>query len=110
MPADWLRIEDVEPWIGAMADPARLADSTAASRRYVEDRRSDLDLVASVDPPPDDVHLGAVLYAALIYQAKASPTGYAAFGDGAVDLPGVTDTQTYMRAMRLIGLRRPVAL
>jgi hypothetical protein len=110
MPADWLTADDVTAWVGPMADPARLADSTAASKRYVEDRRSDLDLVASPDPAPEDVKLGAVIYAALIYQAKASPTGYAAFGDGAVDLPGVTDQQAYMRAMRLIGLRRPVAL
>jgi hypothetical protein len=110
MPADWLKIEDVEPWIGAMADPQRLADSTAAARAYVEARRSELDLAGSVDPPPADVHLGAIIYASLIYQAKASPTGYAAFGDGAIDLPGVTDQQAYMRAMRLIGLRRPVAI
>ena len=109
MPADWLTTEEVQAWVGAMADPQRLADSTAASKRYVEDRRSDLDLAASVDPPPDDVHLGAVIYASLIYQAKVSPTGYAAYGDGAIDIPG-DNQQAYMRAMRLIGMRRPVAL
>jgi hypothetical protein len=92
-----------------MADPARLADSTAAAKQYVEDRRSDLGLVASVDPAPADVLLGTVIYASLIYQAKASPTGYAAYGDGAIDLPGDTQ-QAYMRAMRLIGMRRPVAI
>ena len=106
---DWITVDQVEPWIGAMADPARLADATAAAKRYVEDRRADLELVASPDAPPDDVHLGAIIYASLIYQAKASPTGYAAFGDGAIDLPGDSQ-QAYMRAMRLIGMRRPVAL
>jgi len=106
---DWITSDDVLPWIGAMADPARLADSTAAAKRYTEDRRSDLDLAASPDPAPEDVKLGTVIYASLIYQAKASPTGYAAFGDGAVDLPGDSQ-QAYMRAMRLIGMRRPVAL
>ena len=109
MPTDWITTDDVLSWIGPMADPARLADSTAASKKYVEDRRSDLDLIGSPDPPPDDVKLGAVIYASLIYQAKASPTGYAAYGDGAMDLPGDSQ-QAYMRAMRLIGARRPVAL
>jgi hypothetical protein len=109
MPADWITTDEVQKWVGAMADPDRLADSTDAAKRYVEDRRSDLDLVASPDPPPADVALGTILYASLIYQAKASPSGYAAYGDGAIDIPG-DNTQAYMRAMRLIGMRRPVAL
>jgi hypothetical protein len=109
MPADWITTDQVQAWVGPMADPVRLADSTDAARQYVEDRRSDLDLAASVDPPPADVHLGTIIYASLIYQAKASPTGYAAYGDGAVDLPGDSQ-QAYMRAMRLIGMRRPVAI
>lgn len=106
---DWITTADVEPWIGPMADPTRLADSTAAAKQYVEDRRSDLALEASPDPAPADVKLGAVIYASLIYQAKASPSGYPAYGDGAIDLPGDTQ-QAYMRAMRLIGMRRPVAI
>lgn len=110
MPADWITSDMVQSWIGPMVDPNRLEDSTAAAKRYVEDRRSELDLAGSPDAPPPDVLLGAVIYASLIYQAKASPTGYAAYGDGAIDLPGVTDQQAYMRAMRLIGMRRPVAL
>ena len=109
MPADWITTDDVLEWVGPMADATRLADSTAAAKQYVEDRRSDLDLVASPDPAPADVKLGTQIYASLIYQAKASPTGYAAFGDGAIDLPGDTQ-QAYMRAMRLIGMRRPVAI
>lgn len=109
MPADWITTDDVLEWVGPMADADRLADSTAAAMQYVEDRRSDLELAASPDPAPADVKLGATIYASLIYQAKASPTGYAAFGDGAIDLPGDTQ-QAYMRAMRLIGMRRPVAL
>ena len=109
MPVDWITTEDVEAWIGPMTDPQRLADSTAAAKKYVEDRRSDLDLIGSPDPPPDDVKLGAVIYGSLIYQAKASPTGYAAYGDGAIDIGG-DNQQAYMRAMRLIGMRRPVAL
>lgn len=109
MPVDWITTSDVEEWVGAMSDPARLADSTAAAKKYVEDRRSDLDLVGSPDPAPADVLLGTVIYASLVYQARSSPTGYAAYGDGAVDIGG-DNQQAYMRAMRLIGMRRPLAL
>ena len=106
---DWITTADVEAWIGAMTDPTRLADATAAAKKYVEDRRSDLDLIGSPDPPPDDVKLGAVIYASLVYQARVSPAGYPAYGDGAIDVPGDSQ-QAYMRAMRLIGMRRPVAI
>ena len=106
---DWITTEDVQSWVGALADATRLADSTAASKQYVEERRDDLDLAASPDPPPADVKLGAIIYASLIYSSRASPTGYAAYGDGAIDIPG-DNTQAYMRAMRLIGMRRPIAL
>lgn len=109
MPADWITSDDVTAWVGPMVDAARLEESTLAAKRYVEDRRSDLALATSPDPPPDDVKLGTIIYASLIYQAKASPTGYNAFGDGAIDLPG-DNQQAYMRAMRLLGMRRPVAI
>ena len=109
MPVDWITTDDVQAWLGPLADPTRLADSTAAAKKYVEDRRSDLDLIGSPDPPPADVKLGTTIYAGLIYQAKASPSGYPAYGDGAIDLPGDSQ-QAYMRAMRLIGMRRPVAI
>ena len=46
MPADWITDQEVLAWVGPMADAARLSDSTAAAKRYVEDRRSDLDLAA----------------------------------------------------------------
>jgi hypothetical protein len=66
MPADWMTTEDVAAWIGPMTDPVRLADSTAAAMRFVEDRRSELDLAGSADPPPADVKLGAIIYASLV--------------------------------------------
>ena len=106
----WITPADVAAWLGAMAtDTERLDDATAAAKRYVEDRRSDLALQVAGTEPPADVLLGATIYAALIYQQRVSPTGFAAYGDGALDVPGDT-TQAYMRAMRLIGLRRPVAV
>jgi hypothetical protein len=110
MPADWITSDDVKTWVGPMIDQARLDESTAAAKQYVEDRRSELDLAGSVDPPPDDVKLGTAIYASLIYQAKASPTGYPAYGDGALDFASYDQSPSYARAMRLIGWRRPVAL
>jgi hypothetical protein len=108
MPDDWITADDVKAWIGPMVDDQRLNDSTAAAMAYTEGRRSDLDLVASPDPPPDDVRLGTIIYASLIYQAKASPSGYAAYADG-IDIPG-DNALAYQRALRLIGSRRPIAL
>ena len=106
---DWITVDDVQAWIGPLAEPERLADSTAAAKQFAEDRRSDLDLVASPDAAPADVKLGTIIYASLIYQAKASPTGYAAFGDGSIDIVG-DNSMAFQRSMRLIGARRPVAL
>lgn len=89
-----------------MADADRIADATAAAVAYVEARRSDLDFTGQA--APDDVWLGAVIYAGILYSQRASPSGFAAFGDGAgIDVAG---DPAYPRAMRLIGWRRPVAL
>jgi hypothetical protein len=110
VPDDWITTDDVQGWLGPLAaDSDRLAESTAAAKQFVEDRRSELPLVESPDPPPADVKLGAVIYAGLIYQAKASPTGYAAYGDGMIDVGG-DSSLAFQRAMRLIGTRRPIAL
>ena len=107
---DWVTSADVAEWLGAMAtDAARLEDATSAAKWYVEQRRSDLQLATSGTVAPDDVKLGTTIYAALIYQQRASPTGYAPYGDGALDVPG-DNSQAYFRAMRLIGLRRPLAV
>ena len=108
--AEWITSADVAEWLGAMAtDTARLDDATAAAKWFTEQRRSDLSLAVVDAVAPPDVKLGATIYAALIYQQRVSPTGYAAYGDGALDVPGDT-SQAYMRAMRLLGLRRPVAV
>lgn len=107
---DWLTDANVAEYLGAMADPGRVTDATAASKTYVENRRSDLALdLLNAGEAPADVYLGAILYAALVYHGRVSPTGYAAYGDGAIDIPG-DPTLSYARAMRLIGARRPVAL
>ena len=108
---DWLADTDVAPYVGAMADPGRLAEATAASKTFVEGRRSDLGLAdLAAGEAPADVFLGAVLYAAIAYTARASSSGIPGYGDGAIDLGNVDQSLSYARAMRLIGSRRPVAL
>lgn len=96
---------DVQNYIGPMADTDRLAEATDAAIAYVEARRSDLAAGFTAGTAPGDVWLGAIRYATLLYNARSSPTGYAAFGDGTID---VTGEPGYPAAMRLIGWRRPV--
>jgi len=111
--ADWLTIEDVAGYLDLpTADPAddNLVLSTAAAKAAVERRRSDL-VDSTVDPPAfvpvDDVKLGAILWAAILYQSRSAPSGFAGYGDETA----VYDALGARRAevMRLIGWRRPVA-
>ena len=99
--------DDVQRYLGPMADADRIADATASAVAYVEARRSDLALAAGLDAP-DDVWLGSVIYASILYSQRSSPSGMAAFGDAAgIDAAG---DPAYPRAMRLIGWRRPIAI
>jgi hypothetical protein len=98
---------DVSDYIGPMTDADRCQQATDASVAYVESRRSDLEADLAAGQAPADVWLGAVVYASLVYNQRSSPTGYSAYGDGAIDLAG---DPAYPRAMRLIGWKRPVAL
>jgi hypothetical protein len=108
MPADWITSDDVKVWLGPMVDAERLDAATRAAKAYVEGRRSDLELLDDATVPPDDVKEGTALYASLVYQAAASPSGFAAYADG-IDIPG-DNALAYQRALRLIGSRRPIAL
>lgn len=102
--ADWpITTDDVQRYLGPLADVDRIGEATASAVAYVEARRSDLDFTAGA---PDDVWLGSVIYASILYSQRSSPTGMAAFGDAAgIDLSA---DPAYPRAMRLIGWRRPV--
>jgi hypothetical protein len=109
---DWLTVEEVAAYLDLPGDP--LADdnlvlSTAAIKAAVERRRSDL--WTAEDPPAfvpgDEVHAGAVMWAALVYQARNAPSGFAGFGDETM----IFDTLGARRAevLRMVGWRRPVA-
>lgn len=98
--------DDVQSYLGPLADPGRIQDAVDATIVYVEGRRSDLDLASGTAPA--DVWLGSVIYASIVYNQRSSPSGMAAFGDAAaIDISG---DPAYPRAMRMIGWRRPIAL
>ena len=109
--SDWLTPADVAAYLDLPGDPAaddNLVLSTATVKAAVERRRSDL---ATGDPPVfvpgDEVKGGAVMWAALVYQTRNAPSGFAGYGDETV----LFDSLGARRAevMRLLGWRRPVA-
>ena len=109
-PPDWLTPEDVAAYLDLpTADDDNLILSTAAIKASLERRRSDL---WKGDPPvftPDDgVKGGAVMWAAMVWQWRSSPSGPPGFGDETM----VFDALGSRRAeiMRMVGWRRPVAV
>ncbi len=108
--ADWLTPEDVAAYLDLPGDPAaddNLLLSTAAIKAAVERRRSDLWQADGTFSVSDEVKGGSVLWAALMYQARNAPSGYAGFGDETM----LFDSLGARRAeiMRMVGWRRPVA-
>jgi hypothetical protein len=109
-PPDWLTPDDVAAYLDLpTATDDNLVLSTAAVKASVERRRSDLWTSGSppVYAPGDDVKAGAVMWAALIFQTRNAPSGFAGYGDETM----MFDSLGARRAevMRLLGWRRPVA-
>jgi hypothetical protein len=112
--ADWLTPDDVGAYLdlapALVAGDDNLALATAAVKAAVERRRSDL-WNRTAEPadfePGDEVRGGAIMWAALVYQARNAPSGYAGYGDETM----IFDSLGARRAevMRLVGWRRPVA-
>ena len=111
--ADWLTVDDVAGYLDLpTVDPTddNLALSTAAVKAAVEARRSDL---KAGDPPAftptDDVRTGSIIWAAILYQTRSAPSGFAGYGD---ETQIMFDALGARRAevLRLIGWRRPVAI
>ena len=110
-PADWLTVDDVAAYLdlpaAVVADDDNLALSTATVKAAVERRRSDLRADDGTFTPSDEVKGGAVMWAALVYQTRNAPSGFAGYGDETM----LFDSLGTRRAevMRLLGWRRPVA-
>ena len=80
-PPDWLTVEEVAAYLD-LARPStddNLVLSTATVKAAVERRRSDL--WTGEEPrtftPGDEVKGGAIMWAALVYQARNAPSGFA---------------------------------
>lgn len=106
--ADWITPDEVAVYMDVPYpdESGRIDGATAAAKAAVEQRRSDLDFTAV--PVSEDVHQGAIMWAAQIYQTRNAPSGYAGYGDETT----LYDALGTRRAeiMRLIGWRRPVVV
>lgn len=109
--SDWLTPDDVGAYLdlpaGVVAADDNLALVTAAVKAAVERRRSDL---WTGDPPAfapgEDVRTGSIIWSAILYQTRSSPSGFTGYGDETT----MFDPLGARRAevMRLVGWRRPV--
>jgi hypothetical protein len=101
---EWLTPDEVARYLDVPypEDSGRIDGATAAAKAAVERRRSDLDFAAV----PEDVHQGAIMWAAQMFQVRNAPSGYSGYGDDTQ----LFDSMGTRRAeiMRLIGWRRPV--
>lgn len=106
---DWITPEAVADYLGGGFDPLepRLVQATAAARAAVERRRSELALHLTDDETaPQDVRVGAIMWAALIYQQRGAPTGF----DGYDAETALADAGAKRgEILRLLGWRRPVS-
>ena len=107
---EWLTVDEVAAYLDlptAEATDDNLALSTAAVKAAVERRRSDLLDGEGVFVPTGDVHGGAVIWAAILYQTRSAPSGFAGYGDetGLIDPLGSRRAEV----LRLVGWRRPYA-
>lgn len=100
----WLTPDEVAQYLDVpYPDPDGRVDlATGAVRAAVEQRRSDVDFTAV----PDDVHAGAIMWAAQVYQARNAPSGYAGYGDATTLYDALGPRRAEI--MRLLGWRRPV--
>lgn len=96
---------DLAAFLGIEED-ARCADAVAAAVDWAQDRRS-------LTPPQllwmsPRVRSGAILYAALLYQARATPTGLAGYDDFNNAGSGLAGDAIW-RAKELIGADQVIA-
>ena len=101
----WIEAQDVADQLDIEVDD-RLSNCTAAIKSEVERLRSDLDFSGSVEIPASIVY-AAILWAAILYQHRSAPSGFAGYGDGA-DVVGDVIGSRKADLYRLLGLRRPV--
>ena len=114
-PPAWITPDDVAAYLDLPdATDDNLVLCTAAVKAAVERRRSDLNLSDGLDPPTytftpgDDVRAGSIMWAALMFQARNAPSGFAGYGDETALFDSLGARRS--EVMRLVGWRRPVAV
>ena len=109
--AAWpITVDDVAGYLDLpTVDPAddNLSLSTAAVVAAVERRRSDLVDETGTFAATDDVRLGSILWAAILYQSRSAPSGFPGYGDETTMFDALGARRA--EVLRLIGWRRPVA-
>lgn len=103
---EWITTGDVASDLDVTDDPLdeRLVRSTAAVRSAVERRRSDL-VYTDAESVPADIRAGAIAWAAVMYQSRSAPSGFAGYdAETALAEAGSRRAEIF----RLLGWRRPV--
>lgn len=105
-PPPWLTVDDVAAYLDLPTVDDNLELATATVKAAIERRRSDL-VVDGTFVADDEVKGGAVIWAALVYQTRNAPSGFAGYGDETMlfDALGARRAEV----MRWVGWRRPVA-
>jgi hypothetical protein len=109
----WITADDVAAYLDlptAEGDD-NLALSTAAVKAAVEKRRSDLNATAgdaTTFTPTEDVRGGSIMWAALVYQSRSAPSGFASYGDETWVIDSLGSRRSEI--LKMIGWRRPVAV
>lgn len=104
--ADWITAGDValELELEVAGDP-RLERCVAAVAAAVERRRPELDYT-DADSVAADVRAGAIAWAAVMYQSRSAPGGFAGYdAETALMEAGSRRAEIF----RLLGWRRPVS-
>lgn len=99
----WATIEQVEDWLGAPQDQ-RMVDALNTSNAWAQRTRPDLDPDTL---PLADVQHAVVLYAALMWRERTTPSGFSTYdADGTSEF---TNQSAMVNIRTLLGVRRPVA-
>jgi hypothetical protein len=91
--------DEVAEYLGVPVDD-RVEQSTDAAIDWVQKRRCNT--AKDVLWHDSDVRLGGVLFAALLYQSRATPLGISGYDEAALYAPGAPDA--LYRARELVGL------
>lgn len=97
----WAVIEDLEAHIGR-SDDGRMEDDLAAALAYCNRQRPDLD---PEDAAPADVKKAVLIYAALLWRERTTPSGFSTYEEYPDAAMGASSAM--VNVYRLLGTRKP---